>query len=105
MAFVLRQNAFRFAAKCISFWAKMPSVLGQNALRFGPKCPLFWAKMPFSNVSYALNIPPFGRAWTGLYYLIFNVMMVMAANMMDTIQKRMVIFDSWNGRLGHPFSR
>ena len=30
-----------------------------------------------------------------VYYLIFNVMMVNAARMMVTIQKRMVIFDSW----------
>ena len=30
-------------------------------------------------------------------YLIFSVMMVIAARMMVVIQKRMVIFDSWNG--------
>ena len=33
-------------------------------------------------------------------YLIFSVMMVSAASMMVTIQKRMVIFDSWTTLLG-----
>ena len=33
-----------------------------------------------------------------IFYLIFNVMIVNAANIMVVIQKRMVIFDSWNGR-------
>ena len=32
------------------------------------------------------------------YYLIFRVIIVNAANIMVVIQKRMVIFDSWNGR-------
>ena len=40
---------------------------------------------------------PSGDAGVGLY-LIFRVMMVSAARMMEMIQKRTVIFDSWNGR-------
>ncbi len=31
-----------------------------------------------------------------IYYRIFNVIIVIAANTMVTIQKRTVIFDSWN---------
>ncbi len=38
------------------------------------------------------------------FHLIFKVMMVNAARIIVTIQKRMVIFDSWNGRWGQPFS-
>jgi len=37
MKSVLRQNAFRFAAKCIPFCGKMHSVLRQNAFRFAAK--------------------------------------------------------------------
>ena len=33
-------------------------------------------------------------------YLIFNVIIVIAANTMVTIQKRTVIFDSWNSWSG-----
>ena len=33
-------------------------------------------------------------------YLIFNVIIVIAANTMVTIQKRTVIFDSWNSCVG-----
>ena len=35
-------------------------------------------------------------------YLTFRVIIANAAKIMDAIQKRMVIFDSWNGRCGHP---
>ena len=34
--------------------------------------------------------------WHIIYYRIFNVIIVIAANTMVTIQKRTVIFDSWN---------
>lgn len=34
------------------------------------------------------------------YYLIFNVIIVIAANTIVTIQKRMVILDSWNSLSG-----
>ena len=32
------------------------------------------------------------------FYRIFNVMIVRAARIIEVIQNRMVIFDSWNGR-------
>ena len=49
-----------------------------------------------------------GATLTGAQYdyslhRIFNVIMVIAANIMVVIQKRIVIFDSWKGRWGQPF--
>ena len=49
----------------------------------------------YTSYIYKFPSPPAKEGWED-FHLIFNVMMVMAARMIDTIQKRMVIFDSWN---------